>query len=184
MRYGFDGPFMSNNCHINYAPGKCFYWDETGKKVFFQEWEPYGQTHQALEFIDRAPKDKPFALFMSWHPPHDNKKIKGDPYPFGYDAPEELLAKYDPKTLRLRPNVDDTPTRRLQYQGHMAMITGIDIAFGWLLEKLKERGLEKNTLVVFTKNSPGIFHRAAGDSSMGACRCADIERPSPYCFRG
>ena len=42
-------------------PGKGYYYDENGKKVFFEDWEPYGQTRQALEFLDGCEDDKPFA---------------------------------------------------------------------------------------------------------------------------
>lgn len=34
----------------------------------------------------------------------------------------------------------------------MAMISGLDRAFGWLLAKLEERGLTENTIVVFTSD--------------------------------
>jgi arylsulfatase A-like enzyme len=149
MRYGFDDVFLTNNCHVNYRPGKCFYWNEQGEKVFFAEWEVYGQTRQAMEFLDECSEEEPFALFVSWHPPHD---IGLDPKSlvFRYDTEPELMAMYDPDQIKLRPNVKDTPEVRKAYHGHYAMCTGVDIAFGRLMDKLKEKGLDDNTIVVFT----------------------------------
>jgi arylsulfatase A-like enzyme len=111
----------------------------------YGDWEPYAQARQAMEFIDRH-ADKPFALFVSWHAPHN----WGGKAHEGYDAPGDLLALYDPARLTLRPTVKDTSQVRTMYQGHLAMITSLDRAFGWLLDKLKERGVADNTIVVFT----------------------------------
>lgn len=146
-RYGFDHEFLSNNCTLLYDAARAYYWDQAGvDRHLYGDWEPYGQTRQAMEFIDRH-ADKPFALFMSWHPPHNWGRAHE-----GYDAPPDLLALYDPTKINLRPTVKDTPEVRRIYQGHMAMITGIDRAFGWLMEKLQERGLAENTIVIFTSD--------------------------------
>ncbi len=144
LRYGFDGLFLSNNCTVDFRPGYAYYWNEAGEKVLFDEWEVYGQTRQALNFLDECDGEEPFCLFVSWHPPHDNVE--------GYGAPQELLDLYDPATLKLRPNAEDTPKRRSNYQGHMAMCTGVDQAFGWLMDKLEEKGLADNTVVIFTSD--------------------------------
>lgn len=147
LRYGFDHEFLSNNCTLLYDADRAYYWSQDGQsKLFYGDWEPYAQTRQAMEFVDRH-AGKPFALFLSWHPPHNWGAAHE-----GYDAPEELLALYDPAALKLRPTVKDTPQVRRIYQGHMAMITGIDRAFGQLMEKLEQHGLDKNTIVVFTSD--------------------------------
>jgi arylsulfatase A-like enzyme len=155
MRYGFDELFLTNNCHVDFRAGKCFYWNEAGEKVFFNEWEVYGQTRQALEYLDtRRESKKPFALFVSWHPPHDWGKFKGKDslMHYKYDAPDELMALYNRDSIRVRPGMKDSPDLRRMYHGQMAMTTGVDIAFGQLMEKLKQLGIEDNTLVVFTSD--------------------------------
>ncbi|MCL5270083.1 MAG: sulfatase [bacterium] len=164
-RYGFNEYFLTNNCHVDYRPGKCFYFDENGQKVFFKEWEVYGQTRQALEFLDKAPDDKPFALFVSWHPPHDmgmDRETRRFKYRSG--APEEMLPLYDPEKLHYRPGTVDSDWAREYYQGYMAMVSGVDKAFGWLMNKLKEKGLDQNTLVVFTADHGDMLgsHEAPG----------------------
>ena len=146
-RYGFDHEFLSNNCTLFFDAARAYYWDQEGvNRHLYGDWEPYAQTRQAMEFIDRH-ADRPFALFLSWHPPHNWGRAHE-----GYDAPPDLLGLYDPAKLTLRPSVQDTPRVRRIYQGHMAMVTGIDRAFGWLMEKLQQRGLAENTIVVFTSD--------------------------------
>jgi arylsulfatase A-like enzyme len=145
-RYGFDHTFLSNNCTLVYDAKRAYYWDAQGRRQLYGDWEPYGQTRQALQFIEENAA-RPFALFLSWHPPH-NWSHEHE----GYAAPEELLKLYDPAKLTLRANVADTPQVRRIYQGHMAMCTGLDRAFGQLMDKLREKGLHENTIVVYTSD--------------------------------
>jgi arylsulfatase A-like enzyme len=146
-RYGFDHEFLVNNCTLTFDAAHASYWSQDGTtKKLYGDWEAYAQTKQAMEFVDRH-ADEPFALFLSWHPPHN----WGGAHQ-GYDAPADLLSLYDPAKIKLRPSVKDTPQVRRAYQGHMAMISGIDRAFGWLMDKLDERGLAENTIVVFTSD--------------------------------
>jgi arylsulfatase A-like enzyme len=151
MRHGFNDVFLTNNCHVDFRPGKCFYWNDEGQKVFFDEWEVYGQTRQALQFLDECSPDQPFALFVSWHPPHD-WGIQRDSLVFRYDTIPELMDLYDPAKLKLRPSATESPALRHAYHGHYAMCSGVDRAFGWLMDKLHERGLADDTLVVFTSD--------------------------------
>jgi arylsulfatase A-like enzyme len=146
-RYGFDHEFLTNNCTLVYDAERSWYWDQDGEtRKFYGEWESDGQARQALEFVERH-ADKPFALFLSWHPPHNWGRAHE-----GYDAPPDLLQLYDPAKLTLRPSVKDSPEVRRAYQGHMAMITGIDRAFGKLMDKLEEHKLAENTIVIFTSD--------------------------------
>lgn len=150
-RHGFDGTFLSNNCHVNFKPGQCFYWNERGEKVRFDTWEQYGQTAQTLEFLDGCKPDDPFALFVSWHPPHNHCGMN-------YPAPEDLLKLYDPEKLTLRPNCPDTPRNRQWYQGYMALVSSVDRCVGQLMKKLEDRGLARNTIVVFTADHGDLLN--------------------------
>lgn len=165
LRYGFDGTFLSNNCTMDFRPGHAYFWNERGEKEIFDEWEPYAQTRQAMEFLEQCSADEPFALFLSWHAPHDHFV---DGKAVGYTAPAELMAKYERDAIRFRPNTDEelfaqrqkrfpgysgqSDNLRDDYHGYYAMCTGIDIAFGWLMDKLEEKGLDRNTIVVFTSD--------------------------------
>jgi arylsulfatase A-like enzyme len=151
MRYGFD-TLITNNCHVDFRPGHAFFWNEQGEKEYYQEWEVYGQTHQALNYLDNLDPDKPFALIVSWHPPHDWGKFKGKDgkMHYRYDTMDELMAMYDRDSIKMRPGLEVTPDRKRMYHGYMAMVTGVDKAFGMLMDKLKEMKVEDNTLTIFS----------------------------------
>lgn len=69
-RYGFDHRFLSNNCTVVFDAERSYYWTEEGRRELYGDWEPYAQARQAMQFIDEN-ADRPFALFLSWHPPHN-----------------------------------------------------------------------------------------------------------------
>ena len=71
---------------------------------------------------------------------------------YRYGSLDELMRYYDRDSIRVRPGMENTPDLRRMYHGQMAMVTGVDIAFGWLMDKLKEIGAEENTLVIFTSD--------------------------------
>ncbi|MEP7363396.1 MAG: sulfatase [Acidobacteriota bacterium] len=148
LRYGFDETFLSNNCTVVFDAERAYYWNQAGERTLYGDWEPYAQARQATQFIDDN-RDRPFALFLSWHPPHNWASAQETQ---GYGAPEDVMKLYDPDAIRLRPNCEDVPANRKVYQGHMAMCTSVDRAFGWVLDKLEEHGLAENTLVVFTSD--------------------------------
>lgn len=180
MRYGFDGLFATNNCHVNYAPGECFYWTEDGRKEFFDEWEVFGQTRQALEFLDGCDDDQPFALFVSWHPPHDIGWQPGS-LVRQYATIPELMELYDPDRLTLRPHVEDTPEVRHAYHGYYAMCSGVDTAFGRLMDKLEEKGLADNTLVVFSADHGD--HLSSYGRTIPKCWPEDVSCRVPLLMR-
>ncbi|MDA9555464.1 sulfatase-like hydrolase/transferase [Pelobium sp.] len=153
MRYGFDETFLTDNCTTQFEAGKAYYWDDNDEKVIFNKWQPYGQTDQALEYLDsRKNVDKPFVMVVAWHPPHNVGKeigLDGKKH-YTYKAPEELMALYNPDMIKVRPGIKSTPDLRRMYQGHYAMITGIDKAFGAIMDKLKALNLDENTIVVYS----------------------------------
>jgi arylsulfatase A-like enzyme len=171
-RYGFDHEFLSNNCTLVYDAARAYYWCQEGEtRLMYGDWEPYAQTRQAMQFIDQH-ADAPFALFVSWHPPHNWGSAHAE-----YSAPEELLALYDPEKLTLRPTTEDTPRNRMAYQGHLAMITGIDQAFGWIMDKLEERGVSENTIVVFTSDHGDMLHSHGWPNNKGRAEHTSLRVP-------
>lgn len=96
-------------------------------------------TKQALDFIDKktAKKDKPFFLYFSHfavHSPYQGKK--------------EIIEHFNNKETK-------------GWNGHKdpvyaAMIKSLDNSVGAILNKLKEKGIEENTLVVFMSDNGGI----------------------------
>ena len=120
-----------------------YYADEDVKR----KWEGYdamAQTREAQRYIREETGEKPFALFLSWGPPHN-------PY---QTAPEEYKRLYDPESVVLRPNVPEraAASARKDLAGYYAHCSAMDACIGDILETLEEQGLDKNTIFVFTSD--------------------------------
>lgn len=91
-------------------------------------------TDEALKVIDRA-GDRPFFLYLAHHAPHFPIEAKpGDVQHF-----TEALAEKAPRRNAI----------------YAAMIRSLDEGFGRVLERLKQRGLADNTIVVFLSDNGG-----------------------------
>ena len=105
----------------------------------------------ALDFIENN-RNKPFFLFYPTTIPHAELFAK-EPYM------NMFRGKYNPE--KSFKGVDSGPTFRLgpygsQPEGHAAfaaMIKQLDDYVGELMEKLRELGLEENTIVIFTSDN-------------------------------
>jgi arylsulfatase A-like enzyme len=96
---------------------------------------------EALSFIEQH-TNQPFFLYFATTIPHANDELR----PNGMEVPD--LGPY------ARENWPDPQ------KGYAAMVTRLDKQVGDLLAKLKQLGLERNTIVVFTSdNGP---HREGG----------------------
>ena len=143
-RLGFDDYWAVWNCHHQYFDGK--YFTDTDEVRRFDGYEPDGQTDLAITFMERH-REEPFALALSWGPPHD-------PYD---QVPDEFLSLHDPGQVELRPNVrvqDSLPEDAIrgmiaQYYAH---ITALDADLGRIMAALERLGLEGDTLLVFTSD--------------------------------
>lgn len=92
-------------------------------------------TDEALHVIDHA-GDQPFFLYLSHHAPHT--PIEAKPADVEY-----FQAKL-------------TPTMHHQNAVYAAMIKSLDENVGRVLERLKQRELDKNTIVVFLSDNGGF----------------------------
>jgi arylsulfatase A-like enzyme len=157
LRYGFDGPFLTNNCTTLFDAARAYYWNEQGERTLYGDWEPYAQSRQACSFLDEQQAGRPFALFLSWHPPHDHGRRQQY---FLYDTLPELTRLYADCDPELRPSVaaiDPSDRRKQQYRDYMAQTSGVDRALGMVLDKLKQKGLERDTLVVYTTDHGDVL---------------------------
>ncbi|MDO8538874.1 MAG: sulfatase [Opitutaceae bacterium] len=102
-------------------------------------------TDEALHVIDRA-AGKPFFLYLAHHAPHTPIEAK----------PADV--KYFEAKLR--------PEMRHQNPVYAAMVKSIDEGVGRVLDRLRERGLAGNTIVVFTSDNGGFIgiDRKAGQT--------------------
>ncbi len=133
-RHGFDFWYAYNTFDEHFSP---HYWKNSPDKIEINEWSPKHETDMALNFIEKREKEKPFAVFLSWNPPHT---------PF--IAPQKYIDLYKGKELPLRPNAQETE-KRLPY---FAAITSLDDQFQRLLDYLDHHKLAENTIVVFTSD--------------------------------
>ena len=95
-----------------------------------QSWEDYSHTRiadETLKFIEQN-KDRPFFCYAAWTPPH------GD-----YVIPDN--APYSQKPWSE------------EHRNYAAMVALIDKDVGRVLQKLKDLGLDDNTLVIFTSDN-------------------------------
>jgi len=156
---GFD-EFYGYNCQRmahNYYPGHL--WDNQVKVVLegnsgdkFEVYAPKLIHERALQFIEKN-RDKPFFLFYPNVIPHAELLL-----------PEENLAefrgKFQPEKAFKGAEPGDAGFREGPYgtqpESHAAfaaMVTLLDKQVGEVLAKLKELGLEKNTLVIFSSDN-------------------------------
>ena len=161
-RFGF-AEWKVCNCSHEYL--NAYYDDERNRRIAIDGYEPAAQTDLALDFIRRN-GNRPWALVLSWGPPHD-------PY---FAVPDRFLQQYAQREIHLRPNVPETVratrTHLLDrdemvrwHRGYFAHITALDEQFGRLVTGLEATGELKNTIVAYSSDhgdmlgSHGLTHK-------------------------
>ena len=85
---------------------------------------------------------------VSFNPPHS-------PYASLEDCMEEDYNLYKDlplDSLLIRPNANREMKKAPSVRYYFASVTGVDRAFGRILDELKKQGLDKNTLVIFSSD--------------------------------
>ncbi len=102
---------------------------------------PYEFVHKnentAPEFIAKYDQKKPLFLVVCSHPPH---------------TPWIKNTTYDSSKFKLPPNFIDTPETRQDRSNYYSDVTLMDSILGNVLRALQQRGLNKNTLFVYTSD--------------------------------
>lgn len=113
-----------------------------------------------VSFLDKYDSEKPFFMYMAFQAPHDPREM-----------PKEYLDMYDPDSIYLPINFKEThpfnngeldirdewlagyPRTKKEVRANIAayyaMITHMDAQIGRVLNKLEEKGLAENTIIVF-----------------------------------
>jgi arylsulfatase A-like enzyme len=112
-----------------------------------KEYAPAKMTEKALAFIDRN-KGKSFFLYLPYTIPHVSLQV-----------PDEWVEQY-------RGEFDEKPyygqrgyvPHQYPLSAYAAMITYLDAQVGRVMEKLKQLGLEENTLVMFSSDNGATFN--------------------------
>jgi len=124
-------------------PEKAHYYgfDYVNPKQNPTEYSGYGDkgvdflTDEAIQFMDKN-KNHPFFIYLSHHTVH-NPVL----------APKDLVRKYLEKGYH---------EYGLNFAEYLASIEHLDNSVGRLMKKLKELGIEKNTMVFFVSDNGGV----------------------------
>ena len=140
-RQGFDY-WKVLECTHNY--NRSAYFGDENVKRFWNGYDAAAQTEDAIDYINHHADGPPFALFLSWGPPHN-------PYE---TAPAQYRAMYDPSKLVLRPNIPKNAEAgaRKDLAGYYAHCSAMDACIGRLLAALKESQIDQDTIFVFTSD--------------------------------
>ena len=149
-RQGFDY-WRTLECTHNY--NKSPYYGDSPEKKYWEGYDAIEQTKDAQAYIERHAQtdtDSPFALFLSWGPPHA-------PY---QTAPEKYHELYADKEITLRKNVPEEQREEAikTYKGYYAHMTALDYCMGDLMKTLDDTGLTDNTIVVYTSDHGDMLH--------------------------
>jgi len=158
-KQGID-QFYGYNCQRlahNYYPGHL--WDNQQKIVLagnagdqFGEYAPELIQRQALQFIEKN-RDKPFFLYYANTIPHAELLLpQKNMEPFrGKLLPEKSFKGANPGDKGFREGPYGTQPEA--HAAFAAMVTLLDKQVGEVMDKLKELGLDKNTLIFFSSDN-------------------------------
>ena len=149
-RQGFSY-WRTLECTHNYNQSP--YYADTPEKKFWEGYDAIEQTKDAQGYIERhvaSDTEAPFALFLSWGPPHA-------PY---QTAPKKYHDLYADKEITLRKNVpEDQKEEAIEtYKGYYAHMTALDDCMGELMKTLDDAGIADNTIVVYTSDHGDMLH--------------------------
>ena len=130
---------------------------DLGKLTFPKEdAQTFWITDRAVDFLGQRDRTRPFFLFVSYLDPHSPSHLC-EPYWNLFDADKMPLPpsfKQDPaKPLRSAENrheVNDPQIVKAMTAAYLAKVTMVDDNIGRLLGRLRELGLDEQTLIVFT----------------------------------
>lgn len=111
---------------------------------------------EAMEWIDKQTADKPFFGILTYTLPHAELAQPND----------SILQAYQGAFCQEKSYGGDAGSRynptNIAHQQFAAMVTRLDAYVGEVIAKLKEKGFDKNTLVIFTSDN-GPHTEGGGD---------------------
>ena len=163
-RQGFD-QFYGYNCQSlahRYYPDHL--WDNQKKVVlaanenlrYNKEYAPDLIQKRALEFVDKREDKQPFFLFLPYILPHAELIVPDDSIFQYYKGkfPERAHKGLD---YGANATTGGYTSQEYPHATFAAMVSRLDMYVGQVMAKLKEKGLDKNTLVIFTSdNGPHV----------------------------
>jgi arylsulfatase A len=142
--HGFDKNYGGREWGQPKGPGKYFY--PFGMPNVEGEKGDYLTdvlTDNAVDFVNKQTEEKPFLLYFSYYVVHGPIMAK-----------KEYVDKYKAK-LAAGKYIQKNPT----YAG---MMQSLDDSVGRVLEAVKKKGFEDNTIVIFTADNGGVSQTSSG----------------------
>jgi len=106
------------------------------------------QPQNLNEFLDRVPAGRPFFLWMNFSDPHHV-----------WNSTEDI---YDPARIPVPAHLPDLPGIREDLAKYYGEVTRFDRHFGQVMQALKDRKQEENTLVLFAGDNGMAFPHGKG----------------------
>lgn len=154
---GFDY-WKGFECNHDYNDSY-YYFNDDPTRRHWEGYDAFAQAEDAARYIrEHAVGERPFALMLSWGPPH---------FPL-HTAPPEYRQRYEDRDIELRPNVPEANREkaRKELRGYYAHIAALDDALSIVLRALEDSGIEENTIVVFTSDHGDMRQSQALDTKL------------------
>ena len=163
-KQGFD-QFYGYNCQSlahRYYPDHL--WDNQKKVVleenqnliYNKQYAPDLIQKQALDFVESRNGKQPFFLFLPYILPHAELIVPEDSI-FQYYKGKFDEEPYKGADYGAGAKDGGYASQKYPHAAFAAMVSRLDLYVGQILGKLKEKGLDKNTLVIFTSdNGPHV----------------------------
>ncbi len=146
-RQGFDF-WKALGC--THAYNNSFYYGDEDVKLKWEGYDTIAQTREAQQYLRSHAGGSPFLLVLSWGPPHD-------PYE---TAPQRYRDLFEPEKIALRPNVPEQDSEKVRraIAGYYAHVAALDDCVGSLLETIRQTGIERDTIFVFTSDHGDLLY--------------------------
>ena len=154
-----------------------FVFDEDGKRIEFQGYRADRINDMALEFLEGYTGERPFFLTISQIEPH-HQNDRGH-----YEGPEGSKERFKNFVLpgdlaALKGNAAE------EYPDYLGQCASLDENLGRLMDKLRERGLYEDTVIIYVSDHGSHFktrnrdgHLSGGDDYKRTCHDAALHVP-------
>jgi arylsulfatase A-like enzyme len=160
-RQGWD-MWKAAECDHQYLHSH-YYEGASAEKHYWEGYDAWAQTASAVEYLHSNRDGAPFALFVSYGPPH----FPNTELPPGYDR------LYKPSEIQLHPNVSSSMRDQAAQEacGYYAHCAALDRCIGEIQRALAETRLASDTILVFTSDHGEM---------MGSHECAPFTKQVPW----
>ncbi len=150
-----------------------YVFDADGNQIDFKGYRADCINDFALEYLDQKTSDKPFFLFVSQLEPHHQNDHSC------YEGPRETVAHY--RDYPIPPDLSFLKgDYEKMYPDYIAAINRLDENVGRLVQKLKEKGLYENTILIYTSDH-GSHFKTRNMEYKRSCHDSAIHTPLIIC---